>query len=76
MMSRANDQERILEMSWYKMVVLLKHGDRTCGQKELYLNCEGWLIIYLGVGGDQEKEGLQKNFPMLKRTYKILEALP
>ena len=58
------------------MVVLLKHGDRTHGQKELHLGCEGWLIIYLGVGRDQKKEGFQKNFPMLKRTYKILEALP
>ena len=33
------------------MVVLLKHGDRTHGQEELLPEaCEGWLIIYLGVG--------------------------
>ena len=33
------------------MVVLLKHRDRTLGQEELLSwACEGWLIIYLGVG--------------------------
>ena len=33
------------------MVVLLKHGDRTHRQGEvLPWACEGWLIIYLGVG--------------------------
>jgi len=56
---------------------LLKHWDRTCGQKELlYHGCEGWLIIYYGVGGGKAKGGFQKNFDMLKRTYKILEGLP
>ena len=38
------------------MVVLLKHRNRTYGQKVLLpLGCEGWLIIYLGVGGGKEK---------------------
>ena len=50
MRSRADDQETILEMSWCKMVVLLKHGDRTHGQEELLPpTCEAWLIIPLEV---------------------------
>ena len=36
---------------WCKMVVLLKHTDRTHGQEELLpWACKEWLIIYLGVG--------------------------
>ena len=38
--------------------------------------CERWLIMYLGVGVGKEKGGFQKNFCMLNRTYKVLEALP
>ena len=74
--SGAHDHERILETSLIKMVVLLKHRDRTCGQEELHWGCEEWLIIYLGVGRGKEKGNFQKNFHMLKRTCKILEALP
>ena len=58
MRSGAEDQERILETSWCKMVVLLQPGDRTQGQEEpLPWTSEGWLIIYLGVGGGEEKGG-------------------
>ena len=58
-----DDQERILNRSWYKMVVLLKHGDSTRGQKELLpWGCEGWLIIYLGAGGGQEKGAFERTF--------------
>ena len=33
------------------MVILLKHRNRTHGQEELLPQaCDGWLIIYLGVG--------------------------
>ena len=35
MESRAHDQERILEASLVQNDGLLKHGDRTHGQKEL-----------------------------------------
>ena len=31
----AEGQERIHETFWCKKMVLLKHRDRTCGQKEL-----------------------------------------
>ena len=69
--SRANDQERNI---WCKMMVLLMHGDRTCGQKELLpQDCEGQLIIYFGVGGSKGK--FQKDLHMLKKTHRILEAL-
>ena len=46
-----NGQERILEDVFVaKKVILLKHRDRTHGQKELPWGCEEWLIIYLQVG--------------------------
>ena len=46
-----------------KMVVLLKHGDRTCGLEELLpWACEGRLIPYLGVGGGKKKGGFKKIF--------------
>ena len=38
---RANGQERILEISLVQKMVLLKHGDRIPGQKELHWGCEG-----------------------------------
>lgn len=28
------------------------------------------------IGGGKERAGFQKNFPMLRKTYKILETLP
>ena len=44
-------KKEFLRRLWCKMVVLLKHGDRIHGQEELLpWACEGWLIIYLGVG--------------------------
>ena len=39
-------KKEFLRCLWCKMVVLLKHGDRTRGQEE---PCKGWLIIYPGV---------------------------
>ena len=75
--SRADDQERILETFLVQNDGLLKHGDRTGGQKELlHRGCEGWLIICRGVGGGKEKGRLRKYFHMLKKTHKIPEALP
>ena len=51
MESGTEDQERILKMSLVQNGSLLKHRDRTLGQKELLpWDCEGWLIIYCGVG--------------------------
>lgn len=53
------------------MAVLLKHGDRTPGQKELLLgDCEGQLIIYFGMGEVKIRE-LQKDCHMLKKTHRI-----
>ena len=44
-------KKEFLKYLWCKMVLLLKHGDRTHGQEErLPQACEEWLIIYLGVG--------------------------
>ena len=35
---------------WCKNVVLLKHGERTPGQKELHWSREEWPTIYFQVG--------------------------
>lgn len=52
----ADDQERTLETSLVKMVVLLKQGVGTPGQKELLpWGCEEELIMYLGVGGRENR---------------------
>ena len=46
----ADEQERILEMSLVQNGGLLKHRDRTSGQKELLPGgCEEWSIICLQV---------------------------
>lgn len=45
----ANDEELLRSLSC-KKVVLLKHGDRTQGQKEVFWGCEEWQIIYFEVG--------------------------
>ena len=52
--SGAHDQERILEMS------LVQNGGfvKAWGQ--------GWLIVYLGVGGGQEKGGFSKGLSCAK----------
>ena len=72
---RENGQERILEtFSVHKKVVLLKHKDRMHAQKEPPWNCEEQLMIYFGVGEGKDKENFQKDFHMLKKTYRILEA--
>jgi len=48
-------------------VILLKHGDRTSGQKELQdWGREEWLIIYLGVGGGKEKVRYPKGLSYAK----------
>ena len=69
MESGAEDQERILETSLVQNWWFIKALDRTRGQKELLpQGCEGWLIIYHGVGGGEEKGGLRKHFHMSKDT--------
>ena len=51
MRSRDNDQQRILETSLVQNGGFIKPGDRIHGQEELLPQaCEGWQIIYLGVG--------------------------
>ena len=47
--------EKFLRHPGCGKMVLLKHRDRTHGQKELPWGCEEWLIIYNGVGGGKEK---------------------
>ena len=60
MRSKADDQERILEAFLVQNGGLLKHGDRTRGQKELLLQgCDGWQVMYDGVGGGKEKGRFQ-----------------
>ena len=69
-------KKEFLRHLWCKMV-LLKHGDRIPGQEEWFPRaCEEWPIIYPGVGGSKQRGRFQKDFHMLRRTYKILEALP
>ena len=68
-------KKEFLRHLWYKKVILLKHGDRPCGQKKLlYWGCEGRLNIYLGEGEIKTKGSVQKDFHMLKKTLKMLEA--
>lgn len=43
---------------------------------KLHWSCEKQLIIYLELQEVREKGGFQKKSHKLKRTYKILEALP
>jgi len=65
--SGAEDQERIPETSLAQNRGLLKHGDRTRGQKELlHQGLEEWLIIYSGVGGSKEKEVFKKELSYAK----------
>ena len=66
--SRANDRERVLRRLWCKMVVLLKHGDKTRGQ-EVMLSwaCEGWLTVYLGVSTPKiRKREISKELSYIK----------
>ena len=69
---RADGQERILEDVFGAKVILLKHGDRTHGQKELHWG--NWLYT-MELGEVRQKGGLLKDFDMLKRTPKPPEAL-
>ena len=56
-------KKEFLRHLWCKIVVLLKHGDRTHGQEGLLpWGYEGWLIIYLGVDGGKEKAGFNRIF--------------
>ena len=53
----AHNQERILEMSLVQNGSLLKHGDRTRGQKELLpQGFEVWPVMYQGVGEVRKRE--------------------
>ena len=75
--TRTEWSRKILEASLEQNGGLLKQRDRTRGQKELLpRGGEGWLIIYYGVGGGEEKGRLQKEFHMLKKTHWIPEVLP
>ena len=58
-------------------MVLLKHGDRTSGQEEwLPRACEGWLIVYLGVGRDLRIEYSLRNFgSKVSRTLRGLAVV-
>ena len=61
-----------------KMVVLLKHRDRTPGMGRKCC-CPGLVRVadcIPGSGGRYGKGRFQKNFHMLRKTYRILEALP
>ena len=50
MRSRANNQERILEMSLVQNGGFMKAQGQAPWVERLPQACEGWLIIYLGVG--------------------------
>ena len=72
-MPRKNSGD-ILGTKWwfYESIGTGPMGKMSCCPR----SCEGWQILYLGVGGGKEKGNFQKNFHMLKRACKILEALP
>ena len=74
MRSSANDQERILEMSLVQNGGFIKAQDRTLGQEELLPQaCEGWLIIFLGVGRGLRIVFYLRNFgSKLSRTLRGL----
>ena len=58
MESGAYNQERILEAPLVQNGGLLKHRDRTHGQKELlHQGCEGWLLCTMGLGEIRKKGG-------------------
>ena len=77
MESGADDQERILEASLVQNSWFIKaQGQDPWAERAAAPGCEGWLIIYHGVGGSKEKGRLRKYFHMLKKTHKIPEALP
>ena len=60
---RPTTKREFLRHLWCKNGGLLKHEDRTHGQKEqLHRGCEGWLIIYHGVGGGKDKGRLRSTF--------------
>ena len=68
-------KKEFLRRLWCKMVVLLKHRDRTHGQEESCFPraCEGWLIIYLGVGrGLRIAYSLRNSGSKVSRTLKGL----
>ena len=60
---------------WCKKVILLKHRNRTRGQKELHWGCEEWLLICCGVGEVKAKGDLQRAVDKLKMTPRIPEGL-
>ena len=55
-------KKEFLRLLSCKMVVLLKHGDRTHGQKELHWCSEEQLIIHLELREVRKKGGFQKTF--------------
>ena len=66
-------KKEFLRHLWCKLVVLLKHRDRTPGQKKLLPRAyEGWLIIYLGVGKVLRIAVLSKEF--WKQGFQDLEG--
>ena len=56
---------------WCKKMILLNHGDRTRGQKELHWGCEVWLIIYHGLEGGKVKGKFPKRFSNAKDSQTI-----
>ena len=69
-------KKEFLRRLWCEMVVYESTGTGPVGRKSCCPSCEGWLIIYYGVGGGKEKGRFQKDFHMLKKTHRIPEALP
>lgn len=45
-----------------KQVFLLRHGDRSYGQRGLPRDCEEQLIIYYGIGGGKARGSFRKDF--------------
>ena len=71
---RAKGQERILETSLVQNNGLLKHGDRTSGQKDmLHLGCEG--DLYTIALGRQRKREVSKELSYAKEDLGDTQGL-
>ena len=55
-------------------VVLLKHGNGPWSERAVLGGCEEQLLYTLELGGVKTKGSFQKDFHMLKKTPRTLEA--
>ena len=59
-------KKEFLKISLVQKLILLKHRDRTLGQKELLWDHKERLVIYYGIGGGQVQGKFPVRFPYAK----------